>query len=63
MHAKGEDIVPIPGTKRPERLEENVATFEVTLSAEDEATLNEAIPAGAAVGTRYREADMALISG
>ena len=63
VHAKGEDIVPIPGTKRPERLEENVATFEVTLSAEDEATLNEAIPAGAAVGTRYREADMALISG
>ena len=63
VHAKGEDIVPIPGTKRPERLEENVAAFEVTLSAEDEATLDEAIPAGAAVGTRYREADMALISG
>ena len=63
VHAKGEDIVPIPGTKRPERLEENVAAFDVTLSAEDEATLDEAIPAGAAVGTRYREADMALISG
>jgi aryl-alcohol dehydrogenase-like predicted oxidoreductase len=63
VHAKGEDIVPIPGTKRPERLEENVAALEVTLSAEDEATLDEAIPAGAAVGTRYREADMALISG
>ncbi len=63
VHAKGEDIVPIPGTKRPERLAENVAAFDVTLSAEDEATLDEAIPAGAAVGTRYREADMALISG
>ncbi|MFZ0377266.1 MAG: aldo/keto reductase [Solirubrobacteraceae bacterium] len=63
VHAKGEDIVPIPGTKRPERLEENVAAFGVTLSAEDEATLDEAIPAGAAVGARYREADMALISG
>jgi aryl-alcohol dehydrogenase-like predicted oxidoreductase len=63
VHAKGEDIVPIPGTKRPERLEENVAALEVTLSAEDEATLDEAMPAGAAVGTRYREADMALISG
>jgi aryl-alcohol dehydrogenase-like predicted oxidoreductase len=63
VHAKGEDIVPIPGTKRPERLEENVAAFEVTLGAVDEATLDEAIPAGAAVGTRYREADMALISG
>lgn len=63
VHAKGEDIVAIPGTKHPERLEENVAAFGVTLSAEDEATLDEAIPAGAAVGARYREADMALISG
>ena len=61
VHAKGEDIVPIPGTKRPERLEENVAALDVQLSDEDVATLDEAIPAGAAVGTRYREADMALI--
>ena len=63
VYAKGEDIVPIPGTKRPERLEENVAAFDVKLSDEDVATLDEAIPAGAVVGTRYREADMALISG
>jgi aryl-alcohol dehydrogenase-like predicted oxidoreductase len=63
VHAKGSDIVPIPGTKRPERLEENVAAFDFELSDEDEATLDEAIPAGAAVGTRYREADMELISG
>jgi aryl-alcohol dehydrogenase-like predicted oxidoreductase len=61
VQAKGEDIVPIPGTKRPERLEENVAAFEVTLSADDEATLDEAVPVGAAVGGRYRDADMALI--
>jgi aryl-alcohol dehydrogenase-like predicted oxidoreductase len=61
VHAKGEDIVPIPGTKRPERLEENVAAFDVQLSDEDVATLDDAIPAGAAVGTRYRESDMALI--
>jgi aryl-alcohol dehydrogenase-like predicted oxidoreductase len=61
VHAKGQDIVPIPGTKRPERLEENVAAFEVTLSADDEATLDEAVPVGAAVGGRYRDADMALI--
>ncbi len=63
VYAKGEEIVPIPGTKRPERLEENVAAFDVKLSDEDVATLDEAIPAGAAVGTRYREADMALVSG
>ena len=62
VHAKGEDIVPIPGTKRPGRLEENVAALDVQLSDGDVATLDEAIPAGAAVGTRYREADMALIS-
>ena len=61
VHAKGEDIVPIPGTKRPERLEENVAALDVQLSDEDVATLDAALPAGAAVGTRYREADMALI--
>jgi aryl-alcohol dehydrogenase-like predicted oxidoreductase len=61
VHAKGEDIVPIPGTKRPERLEENVAAFEVTLSDEDVATLDQAVPVGAAVGGRYRDADMALI--
>ena len=63
VHAKGEDIVPIPGTKRPGRLEENVAALDVQLSDGDVATLDEAIPAGAAVGTRYREADMALING
>jgi aryl-alcohol dehydrogenase-like predicted oxidoreductase len=62
VHAKGDDIVPIPGTKRPERLEENIAALDVQLSDEDVATLDEAIPAGVAVGTRYREADMALIS-
>ncbi|HTX08883.1 MAG TPA: aldo/keto reductase [Solirubrobacteraceae bacterium] len=61
VHAKGNDIVAIPGTKRPERLEENVAAFEVKLSDDDVTTLDAAIPAGAAVGTRYREADMALI--
>jgi aryl-alcohol dehydrogenase-like predicted oxidoreductase len=63
VHAKGEDIVPIPGTKRPERLEENVGALDAQLSDDDVAALDEAIPAGAAVGTRYREADMALISG
>jgi hypothetical protein len=39
-----------------------VAALDVSLSAEDVGTLDEAIPAGAAVGTRYREADMELIS-
>jgi aryl-alcohol dehydrogenase-like predicted oxidoreductase len=63
VHAKGNDIVPIPGTKRPQRLEENVAAEDIELSDDDLATLDQAVPAGAAVGTRYREADMALIGG
>jgi len=63
VHAKGKDIVPIPGTKRPERLDENAAAAEIELSDGDVATLDEAVPAGAAVGTRYREAEMALLGG
>jgi aryl-alcohol dehydrogenase-like predicted oxidoreductase len=63
VYAKGADIVPIPGTKRPERLEENAAAVDVQLSEEDVATLDDAVPAGAVVGGRYREAEMALISG
>ncbi|HET6867965.1 MAG TPA: aldo/keto reductase [Solirubrobacteraceae bacterium] len=63
VHAKGSDIVPIPGTKRPERLEENAAASEIELSDEDVAALDQAVPADAVVGGRYREAEMALISG
>jgi aryl-alcohol dehydrogenase-like predicted oxidoreductase len=65
VHAKGEDIVPIPGTKRPERLEENAAAaaIAIELSAEDIAALDQAVPADAVVGGRYREADMELIGG
>ena len=63
VHAKGKDIVPISGTKRPERLDENAAAAEIELSDGDVATLDEAVPAGAAVGTRYREAEMALLGG
>jgi aryl-alcohol dehydrogenase-like predicted oxidoreductase len=61
VYAKGADIVPIPGTKRPERLEENAAASGIALSDEDVATLDEAIPADAVIGRRYREAEMALI--
>jgi aryl-alcohol dehydrogenase-like predicted oxidoreductase len=63
VHAKGEDIVPIPGTKRPQRLEENVAASAIELSDEDVAALDQAVPADAVVGGRYREAEMQLIGG
>ncbi len=50
---QGDDIVPIPGTKNPERLAENVAAANVSLSAEQLARLDRAAPVGAAVGARY----------
>jgi aryl-alcohol dehydrogenase-like predicted oxidoreductase len=51
--AQGEDIVPIPGTKRRKYLEENVAATEVELTADELAAIDEAAPAGSAVGARY----------
>jgi aryl-alcohol dehydrogenase-like predicted oxidoreductase len=63
VHAKGGDIVPIPGTKRPERLSENVAASGISLSDQEVAALDQAVPAGSVVGGRYRDAEMALITG
>ncbi|HXE43778.1 MAG TPA: aldo/keto reductase [Conexibacter sp.] len=51
--ARGEDVVPIPGTKRVRYLEENVAACDVGLTDEDLRALDEAIPVGAAAGERY----------
>lgn len=51
--AKGDDVVPIPGTKRVTNLESNARAVGVDLSDEDVAALNEAAPPGAAAGTRY----------
>jgi aryl-alcohol dehydrogenase-like predicted oxidoreductase len=51
--ARGEDLVPIPGTGRAERLEENAGALEVSLSEGELARLEEAFPVGAAAGDRY----------
>lgn len=51
--AQGEDIVPIPGTKRRKYLEENAAAVKVELSLEDLAEINEAAPVGVTAGERY----------
>lgn len=51
--AQGDDVVPIPGTKRRTYLEENVAAATIALSAEDLAALDAAVPVGAAAGDRY----------
>ena len=51
--AQGDDIVPIPGTKRRKYLEENLRALEVTLTAPDLARIDRVIPSGAASGERY----------
>jgi aryl-alcohol dehydrogenase-like predicted oxidoreductase len=50
---QGEDIVPIPGTKRVRYLEENAAAMEIELTDDELARIDEAAPAGAAAGERY----------
>jgi aryl-alcohol dehydrogenase-like predicted oxidoreductase len=57
---QGEDIVPIPGTKRRKYLEENVAASEIKLTDEDLRRIEEAAPKGAASGERY--ADMSTVN-
>jgi aryl-alcohol dehydrogenase-like predicted oxidoreductase len=56
--AQGQDIVPIPGTKRKERLVENIGALSVDLTAADIAEISSAIPPGAAAGLRYPEGQM-----
>ncbi|WP_369977121.1 aldo/keto reductase [Xanthomonas bundabergensis] len=59
--AQGEDLVPIPGTKRLAYLEENLGALQVTLSAEERAQIEAIFPADAAAGTRYPPAMMAAL--
>jgi aryl-alcohol dehydrogenase-like predicted oxidoreductase len=59
--AQGDDVVPIPGTKRRRYLEENVAACDVVLTADDIARIEAVAPRGAASGDRY--ADMAAVGG
>ena len=51
--AQGEDIVPIPGTKRREYLEENAAAADISLSADELERIDDAAPAGVTAGDRY----------
>ncbi|OLC00255.1 MAG: aldo/keto reductase [Candidatus Rokubacteria bacterium 13_1_40CM_68_15] len=59
--AQGPDVVPIPGTKRRSRLEENVGALDVTLSGDDVKRIADAVPAGAAAGPRYPEPQMKAV--
>ena len=58
--AQGEDMLPIPGTKRVDRLEENAAAADLRLSADQLRRIEAAAPKGAAVGDRY--ADMSMVN-
>jgi aryl-alcohol dehydrogenase-like predicted oxidoreductase len=53
VHAQGDDVFPIPGTKRRTYLEENIAAADVSLTDEDLERLDEILPPGAAAGDRY----------
>ena len=56
--AQGPDVIPIPGTKRIERVQENLGALDVKLTAEEVASISEAVPLGAAAGLRYPAAGM-----
>jgi aryl-alcohol dehydrogenase-like predicted oxidoreductase len=59
--AQGEDIVPIPGTKRRKYLEENAAAADIELTAEELEAIQAIFPPGAAAGPRYGEAMMKAV--
>jgi aryl-alcohol dehydrogenase-like predicted oxidoreductase len=60
--AQGDDIVPIPGTRHPERVEENVAAVDVVLSESDLRRIDAAAPKGVAAGERYAEGGMRAVN-
>jgi aryl-alcohol dehydrogenase-like predicted oxidoreductase len=60
--AKGDDLVPIPGTKKPERVEENAAAADLKLTDEQVAELDAAISRDAVRGARYDEAGMGMLN-
>ena len=61
--AQGNDVVPIPGTKRRTYLEENVAAADIKLSNQEIEKLSNALPRGAASGDRYQAASMKVLNG
>ena len=56
--AQGDDIVPIPGTKRRSYLEQNASAAAISLTAAEIAQLAQAFPVGVTAGTRYPEKQM-----
>lgn len=61
--AQGDDIVPIPGTKRMKYLDDNLGAANVTLSAEELKLINAIFPLGSTAGDRYHAAGMKTVNG
>ena len=61
--AQGGDVVPIPGTKRVNYLEENLGALDLNLTSDERAQLDEIAPKGVAAGNRYPEAMMGTVNG
>jgi aryl-alcohol dehydrogenase-like predicted oxidoreductase len=57
--ARGEDIVPLIGARRRDRLAEALGALDVTLTPDDLAAIEHAVPKGAAAGERYAPSQMA----
>lgn len=62
MLAQGDDIIPIPGTKRRSYLEQNTAAVDITLTPEELRRIEEVAPRGVAGGLRYAEEMMKLVN-
>jgi len=60
--AQGEDIVPIPGTKRRKYLDENIGALDIALTPDDLATIDRIMPKGSVAGTRYPEAGLRAVN-
>jgi aryl-alcohol dehydrogenase-like predicted oxidoreductase len=60
--AQGEDVVPIPGTKKRARLEENLKALEITLTPSELEEIDRVLPKGSTAGTRYPEQHMSAVN-
>jgi aryl-alcohol dehydrogenase-like predicted oxidoreductase len=61
--AQGGDTVPIPGTRRSQRLDENAAAVDVPLTDDELAEIDAVVPRDMVTGSRYPEEAMALLDG
>ena len=59
--SRGDDVVPLVGARRRDRLAEALGAVDVDLSAEDLAAIERAVPPGAAAGDRYDERQMEML--